>query len=219
MKRLIAFVLMIAALFALCAAACAEEDYSFLDGMSVEQLEALKKEIDKRIASAKSGAADADPENLGMWVLRWYVDEFKLPTDKGYITNSLYINGTFSNSATTDSKLKVAVLVDYENDVSIFLYEYGDNRVKNSSSKNREYYTVTMMDNDGTRHSMKGYIFAGGDRLNFDDEDEATIIEALSANGTVRFSIKEDDGMSSYLFAITDTSYFSNAYAKLNIGD
>lgn len=214
MKRMIAFLMVLVSLLATTSFA-EVTDYSFLDGLSLTELEALQTEIDKRIVNARNSNAFADPSNLGMWELQYYVDEFKLPTDDGYIINSQYIEGTFSNSATTDSKLYVEVLVDDAGDVCFFMYEYGRNLVKNSSSRNRAYYDVIMMDNDGKRHTLRGHINSNGDRLNFDDETDAKIIAALSANGTVRFSIQEDDGMDSYLFAIKDTSYFSNAYNKL----
>lgn len=72
------------------------------------------------------------------WIIKNYVDEFDRPTEEQYITNEYYITGTFSNSATTDSELKVMFLIDKDY-IRIKLYEYGDNVVNNSYSKNKEY--------------------------------------------------------------------------------
>ena len=47
-----------------------------------------------------------DPQNpYGIWKKEYYIDEFGERTNQGYIYTSLL--GTFSNSATTDSRLGV----------------------------------------------------------------------------------------------------------------
>ena len=66
-------------------------DYSFLDSYSLEEMEALQKELEQRITVAKAQAEASDTSNYGMWELQYFVDEFKLPTDEGYIINKYYI--------------------------------------------------------------------------------------------------------------------------------
>lgn len=214
MKRIIALALILVSLFSNVALA-ETADYSFLDEMEIAELEALQNEVNKRINAAKKDSASANPSDLGMWTLKYFVDEFKMPTDEGYITNSQMIAGTFSNSATTNSTLKVKLLVDTDGDVQIFLYEYGRSQVKNYYSDKKKYYDVVMLDNDGIRHYLEGFFYSNADRLMFNDEDNKTIIRALSANGTVRFAIQDSKGSDSYVFAIEDTSYFTNAYTAL----
>ncbi len=75
----------------------------------------------------------AEEASSSAWVLDYYVDEFRLPTDEPYVTNAEPIIGIFSNSATTDSDLLVSILVD-EDGLAIMLDEYGSSRVKNSYS-------------------------------------------------------------------------------------
>ena len=51
-------------------------------------------------------------EESGIWEERQYVDEFELPTGDTYVSNKYPIVGKFSNSATTDSSLKVYLFYD-----------------------------------------------------------------------------------------------------------
>jgi len=60
------------------------------------------------------------------WVLGTLVDEYGDATTKKYIQTEAI--GTFSNSATRDSFLKVEVIVDQENHVGVFLHEYSPDR-------------------------------------------------------------------------------------------
>lgn len=105
--------------------------------------------------SAAAGAAapggDGSGETSateGLWSVDHYVDDFQQPTEDWFITNNAYFEGTFSNSATTNSKLLVRMAADEfegETRVAFFLYEYGRNQVKNSSSNYVDEYTVTKI--------------------------------------------------------------------------
>lgn len=215
MKYKVAALMVVILSICIALSAFAEDTYSFLDNMNLSELQALLQEVETRISAAKTADAENDPDNMGMWEVAYYVDEFKLPTDEKYIRNKETIEGTFSNSATTNSQLLVRFLID-KDDLAIMLYEYGRNQVKNAYSSDRQYYNVTMMDTDGTRHTLQGYIFAGGDRIFFSESDEKTILNALLQNGTVRFALTETKRSSdTYVFTIEDSSYFTNAYNSL----
>lgn len=135
------------------------------------------------------------------WVLKYYVDEFDQPTSDWYITNRQLITGKFSNSATTDSKLSVKVLID-DQDVCFVLYEYGSHQVKNSYSKNK-YFDIKMKDVNGKEHTMQGGIVSGGDRVAFLSKDIPTVLNALKQEGTVMFYLVEDEyTTSTYLFSV-----------------
>ena len=137
-------------------------DYSFLEGMSLEELIALESELESRITAAKNAAGASDPTNTGIWQIKYYVDEFKNPTTEGYITTKEYVEGTFNNSATTNSKLYVIWLID-KDDVALKLVEYGRNVVK--SSYDSTYYSIVMLDPDGKKVKMTGTMWKGGDRI------------------------------------------------------
>lgn len=211
MKRITVIILLVCALVV---TAFAEgTDYSYLDGMDMQQLEALQDEVEKRISALKAQQQTIDPNDMGMWGVYYYVDEFQLPTDEAYIRNKDWIVGTFSNSAASNRTLKVKFLID-KSDLAIMLYEYGNNQVKNSYSK-MKYYDVVVMAPNGTRYNLEGYYYSKGDRMYFNSTDEATLLGILKQNGTVRFSIKKQDSLDSYVFTLEDSSYFTNAYNAL----
>ena len=63
------------------------------------------------------------------WTQNTYVDEFGQPTGQRY--EFAAVEGKFSNSATTNSKLYVAITVERDSTVSFRLGEYGSHVVKN----------------------------------------------------------------------------------------
>ena len=149
---------------------------------------------------------------FGSWTLKAFVDEFDLPTNDYYAVTTTK-NGHFSNSATNRSDLTAVVFFQNWSDtktafVKIRLFEYGNNRVSNNSSKNRAYYDVLVMDTAGNKISMTGFIPTQGTELAFytftANDDNAKLVKILSAgSGTVRFSItKRDNPLNKYVFAI-----------------
>lgn len=149
------------------------------------------------------------------WQLNYYVDEFKLPTDDAYITTAAPIAGTFCNSAVDDERLNVSILID-EFGVSFVLYEYGDNKVKNSFSS-KCAYDVTMLDDAKQKtHFTGGMIASGGDRIEFTAKDSETIMEALLENAALSFYIAEQENpTTNYLFTIADTDGFAEVFNQL----
>ena len=164
--------------------------------------------------TTSTGTCERCGVSFGSWSLDYYVDEFDEPTSDGYVYNYSMFLGTFSNSATTDSILQVMLLAD-KSDITIFLYEYGRNLVKNSSSRYVEEYDITMKTEDGTKHDLTGTIYCGGDRLFIDEKYESTVLEALKSGGTVSFYIVQSDRTTTtYLFSVS-TDNFAEKYAEL----
>lgn len=154
---------------------------------------------------------------FGKWAKSYYVDDFQQETKVWFIRNIDYIEGIFSNSATTNSKLLVLILVD-ENDVTFMLYEYGRSQVKNASSQYYDEYVITMKDSTGKKTSMTGTVYAGGDRLYIDDNYKAMVLQALKGSGTVSFYIvivKKDRITTNYLFTV-ECSNFGELYKILH---
>lgn len=162
-------------------------------------------------AAQTSGGSEAAP---GIWSVNYYVDDFQQPTDEWYITANTSFSGTFSNSATTNSKLAVQVAVDAE-DIAFFLYEYGRSQVKNPSSNYVDEYDITMRTADGTDHSLSGTVYCGGDRLIIEGKDMDTVLAAMKDGGTISFHIVESDRTTtSYLFSL-EASNFSQVYEEM----
>lgn len=154
-------------------------------------------------------------ESTGIWQLKYYVDEFKLPTDEAYITTFLPIEGTFCNSAVDDAPLNVSIVID-EDSFAFVLYEYGDNKVKNSYSK-QVSYNIIMLDDARNKTNLNGTMNSGSDRIYLDAFSAFVVNEALINNSTLSFYIEEEDVPSTnYLFTINDTQGFSVIFEGLN---
>ena len=142
----------------------------------------------------------------------FYVDEFGEPTKDGYISNSSYIQGLFSNTATQDSDLNVKFLISDKNDISIQLYEYaGNNPVKAYSATS---YLVLIQDSNGERLKLRATNY--GDRLAFNKSESIKVHKALMNGGEIQFRITEvETPTTQYGFSIANANYYDNAYRKL----
>ena len=164
--------------------------------------------------STTSGTCSRCGKSLGNWELSYYVDEFNEKTSNAYIYTKEIIEGVFSNSATTDSRLYVTIAVDKE-DISIFLYEYGSHQVKNYSSRSRQEYEILLKTEDGKKYEIRGLIYPGGDRVYIAEAFRDTVLSALKSGGKISFYLVESDyTISEYLFSV-ETTNFADKYAIL----
>lgn len=122
-------------------------------------------------------------------------------------------NGTFSNSATTNSTLSAFLFYEGTEKydlLSIRLLEYGNHRVKNPYSKSRDY-KIVVMDSDGNKTNAEGTMFANSYDVSVTDEQP--ILNALKKGGTVRLAITEkEDPLTKYIITIDDATGFDVAY-------
>ena len=162
-----------------------------------------------------SGTCERCGQSFGIWETYYYVDNFNQPTDQWYIGNSTNFVGTFSNSATTDSMLFVDMIVDFESDVAIFLYEYGTNAVKNSSDSYVDEYNIIMRTESGTDYNMTGTMYCGDDRIYIDDDYRNDVITALQGEEFLSFYIEmADRTVQNYLFTVIPSN-FSEEYSAI----
>ena len=161
-----------------------------------------------------AGLALAEETASGIWLMSYYVDEFRMPTDAAYVRNAEPIAGIFSNSAATDKPAGLVILLD-EQGLCLVLYEYGTNTVKNPYSQPRGY-DIMLREADGTRQSLRGTMFSGGDRVNLQGNAAETLSRALRENHTLMLYIAEADNPgTNYLFTIEDTTGFAETEAAL----
>ena len=157
-------------------------------------------------ASGDSEAAAAVQAEY--WYQDYYVDDFNQPTDQWYVTTEKYFSGTFSNSAVSDADLAVKVMADFEKDVTIFLYEYNRNQVKNSSEYYDDTYSITMRTADGTDHNLTGTLYCGDDRIFIDDAYVDEVLAALEGEENVSFYIVNNERtVENYLFTIIPSNF------------
>jgi len=161
-------------------------------------------------------------DSLGIWELNYFVDEFGDAANSGYITTSHLVNGTFSNSATTNSILSVRFIIT-EYSVAIKLYEYGRNHPVTVSKNYPKEYEIHIKHNG----EIIDYNIAGkneSDRIEIgtiiNPNMQRILTTYLNLQGSMQFSIKEKSKYgvpSTYKFVINDVSPFgfSNAWKKL----
>lgn len=150
-------------------------------------------------------------EDSKLWVVSYYEDEFKEPTDECYITNSKYIKGTFSNTATTDSELYVQILVD-KSCFSIKLLEYEKNIVENSSASKAVNYTITVKYDDGEKSKFYADMQPGDDKITLESPYGYYFANKLKENQSISFYIVESKRTTTnYLFSVTSEN-FSEIY-------
>jgi len=149
----------------------------------------------------------------GIWEIKPFVDEFNMPIEETYIVSEI-IQGTFSNSATTNSDLLAVVFCEeFEGflEIKIRLVEYGRNIVRNPYSS-AKYYSVVMMDNSGQKHyytANDAIMIAKGQDVRFTPPLTKATVAALKEGGTIRFAISEKENpITSYVFSIEDSSGF-----------
>lgn len=179
-------------------------------GLTLEDFGFLEYEIDENRKSDIRSEAYVKKA----WEMGYYVDQFNAPTDEWYIYNADNWEGTFNNSVASDAKLGVKIIVDAEY-ISLFLYEYGNQQVKNFSSLYENKYNIIIRKEDGTQENLTGTLYASGDRIFIDEAYTSVVLDILQGEGTVQFYLEESDRpITNYLFAV-DCSNFTPMYQNV----
>ena len=147
--------------------------------------------------------------NFSSWEKGEYVDEFNTPTGDKYIITDCV--GTFSNSATSGSKLNASLQIDEKN-IGIMLWEYGSHLVK--GIYDYEKYNITILDDNGAKHYFTGTIYDGGTRVYFSSSDRSGVLNLLTQNNSLKIHLKTSKyTVSTYLFTV-NCKEFSAIYAS-----
>lgn len=175
--------------------------------LKIEATEAAAKEVaeNERVSLANLG-------NTGMWQNTFYVDNFGEKTKDAFIRNAELISGSFSNTATQDSKLNVRLLIDGSKKMAVVLYEYaGNNPVKDVSTN---AYAVRIKDRDGKKYELKAT--NDSDRLELGSVDSGVLNQILLKGGQIQFWIQNlETPTTQYQFTIANADWYGNAYQKL----
>lgn len=146
----------------------------------------------------------------GELVVRNFVDDFGDPTDNPYITTSSRKNGTFSNSATTNSSLSWDILIT-DSSVSFMLYEYKDLQVTGSSIS-PDKYAIKVKGSDGEVHKLYGENWSDRIVLNRGKDFR----EILEKEGIVKIVISNISGYtySEYNLGSLNANGYKALYSK-----
>lgn len=171
-----------------------------------EAAESVKKDADEKERIRLSNL-----DNTGIWQVNFYVDGFGEKTKTKFIANTEAIRGTFSNTATQDTKLNAFLLSNGPSSISIKLFEYaGRNPVKAVSTTR---YDVRVKDKDGQKYELSAT--NDSDRLTLGEHDSKILHNALMKGGQVQLWIQEVERPSSqYQFTIDKADWYDNAYQK-----
>ena len=177
----------------------------------------------------------------GSWDKYYFVDDFNDPTDEWYIGMKSNVVGTFSNSATTDSKLEAYILYGQTDDFpnipfdgvkpgreyfNIFLYEYGSHQVKNSSTYYIDDYVMKIKTESGEVYEVNCILPTSQDRiwvydhvLSFDTftngKNATKLKNILMQGGKLKIVLVNDERpVQEYAFEF-DASNFKDQISKL----
>ena len=156
----------------------------------------------------------ANINNLGVWRIGDFVNDFDEPTGNHYVYTNIY--GIFSNSATAGSKLRVNVQflsyhLDDPYDYSIKLrFDEYDN-----GTYEREECTSIKVVNKESRKVFKAYEASRYDYLEDKDGGVYSTKYILTEEGIYEFEMRFKYG-TVYQFSI-DTKYVNNALVKAGL--
>lgn len=178
-------------------------------------LSSISSKIEKQKQSIEKHIQDsiklANINNLGIWIINYFVDDFGQPTNNGYITTEKAIYGRFSNTATENSRLRVEFIIANKERVAIQLYEYDSN---NPVKGYRDRYNVLVQDKDGNQYKLRAHNY-DSDRLTFSDSEKMHNI--LLSGGNIKIKIIDSErNTTQYNFEIEDADWYENAYIKLH---
>lgn len=154
--------------------------------------------------SSNNSGNDSNTNNT--WGIKYYVDEFNQPTSNRYITNVKNFYGSFSNGATTNSKLSAKLLID-SNGIYIMLWEYGSYQVKGYSAIN---YKIMIQDCNNNKVYINGTMKKNSDRITVDINEWETFVGLIIDNKEVNVYIEEKSSYgysSTYLFRIKQDNF------------
>ena len=146
------------------------------------------------------------------WNVRYFVDDFGKETNDGYVSVVRYIKGSFSNSATTDSKLLVDI-ISSEEEFGFKLFEYGrKSPVKGYLTQ--VVYTIKMRDDKGKDYLIYGDLWKESNRISVRSEYIDTIRNLLIEGRTLQVVLQGVTYGATYSFTI-DGKHYGYHYRRL----
>jgi len=145
-----------------------------------------------------------------MWQIGYYSDEFGDKTDKKFI-NSKPIFGTFRNSATLESNLMVAIVIDSKTSISIGLFEYLNHVVTGDYDE----YEIKIKYGNNEIVEFKDYYRKM--ELSLKEKNSEILYNILLKGGQIKFLLKNvsENYPSIYNFTIENPKGIESAIKKL----
>ena len=133
------------------------------------------------------------------WKKNFYVDDFGDKTDQSY--ESLSAEGTFSNSATQNSKATYTFIKD-DASVLVNVYEYGRSL---ATDIDHTFETVKIKQPSGSVVTIERVFFTKGGKLYFSEKTYTELLETIKDSGkyTMIFDRSGDYSSSNYKIIFT----------------
>lgn len=182
---------------------------SFLVFLSACQDNGSKEVEVEATDSARTVQENPIPDEKSPWEVGYFVDEYGEKTDNAFIGTICL--GEFSNSATTNSRLRVTILVTLD-DIRFDLYEYGDNLTKGDGT-----YQFRAKLPDDTEIIFTAYNDRSG-CTSVSSHDRSKVLDLFKKYDHIRFAARttSEYSLSTYRFAYDGSAASFNAdYAKL----
>ena len=175
--------------------------------------EGYKKGYADALAGRPNIYESSTTTNNTLFEIGYFVDSFGDPTDVGYVTQKDFSRGTFSNSATTNSKIKWYLILA-KRQAAFVIYEYERTRVTGSSGF-PDKYIVSIKTEDGNVETFN--CENSSDRISVASKDLERFTNTLLKEGTIKISIKEDTKYTAttYNLGAVDFSGIKELYASL----
>ncbi|MCY4444836.1 MAG: hypothetical protein OXC44_08570 [Proteobacteria bacterium] len=139
------------------------------------------------------------------WELMEYNDKFGDKNGDKALSLRNPINGSFSNSATSNSELYVMFIVNSSSEIDIMLVEYGKYFVKDSGDFDVDIKVA------GVETELSGRNYS--DRITLDKSSSKILYQYLRSDHSIKFFVS-DEYFSSYRFELRSCHGFGYAYKK-----
>lgn len=185
--------------------------------MQIISLEAKNEQaiVEKAIADS---IRLSNINELGIWEIGYYEDQFGRKTGKKFILGST--QGTFSNTATNGSPLRVDFLINEKGYVYMQLFEYDSSNPLKSSYTKKFMMIVTSIDGNNFAYELKldssGYLEIWTSNY-FGGENIIEIYNLFKTSKLYSCKVWEVDNSTSKYFFKINPSYFENALLKAGI--
>lgn len=157
----------------------------------------------------------ANINDLGIWQIGSYKDEFDRDTGSKYIYCIVY--GVFSNTATTNSPLRIQFFTGQKGYLHMSLFEYnGSNPIKGSRYK----FSIKVMSMDNNTYRYIGQMNSNGFMSiyhSYETDSKVDIYDLFKISKPYHFEIRDKDSPTSVYSFKVNPSFFENALLKAGI--
>ena len=161
----------------------------------VNELELALLAIDELYSSVRPAASSIMPDRtsdesnsrvtiFGNWAIKYYIDEYGLPTSTGYL--DLAGEGSYSRLSLSNEDLTARFIIDDEN-ASVALHTDGT-RIIGTQDETYQVSITSNKEEDPVHYEMEAHLAEDGDRFYFSDYE--TIIYLLATGDTLDFCLE-----------------------------